>query len=209
MKKYCHKVQRGFTLTELMVTLVILGIILSIGLPSFSLSSSNARLSSSINAMTGALQLARSEAIKRIINAGISPIDSQRANATSWSTATALVVFVDNDKDGNRNSDTSEDIQYYDLAKNITVVDSGFNPIYRPDGRINSIGGNFTLADKGAYAPNTPSKNCRLLTIANTGRTSCCKRLIMESNDSGWLKCDDMTKQCTFSNDPPSCPPSP
>lgn len=207
MKKHCYKTQCAFTLTELMVTLVILGITLSIGLPSFQISSSNSRLSSSANTIAGALQLARSEAIKRVTNTGIAPIDSQRANAASWKVATGLVVFADKDQDGNRNSDTSEDIQYYNFSNNIIVDNSNFNTMYRPDGRINSIGVNISLTDNSAYDAKATTKNCRVLLVSNTGRTSCCKRLITNGSDSGWLRCDDMSKQCTFSNTPPNCPP--
>ncbi|MCP4996875.1 MAG: prepilin-type N-terminal cleavage/methylation domain-containing protein [Gammaproteobacteria bacterium] len=56
---------KGFTLVELMVTLVILGILLGVGIPSFrAMMRGNAVVAAS-NQLLGALLLARSEAVKR------------------------------------------------------------------------------------------------------------------------------------------------
>lgn len=55
----------GFTLLELMVTLAVLGIFLGIAVPSFQSSLTNSRLTTAANDLVGALQAARSEAIKR------------------------------------------------------------------------------------------------------------------------------------------------
>jgi type IV fimbrial biogenesis protein FimT len=196
MKKHCRKHTHGFTLTELMITVVILGITLSIGLPSFQTSTSNAKLTASVNTMTGSLQLARSQAIKAIKTAGVAP-KTVDANG-KWTQG--LIVFVDNDRDGLPNPDKSEDLQYYDLAKNIAVTPSdNNNPVYRPDGRINGLGTHFIFAETGREN----AKNCRMLVMANTGRMTCCKWV---DSSAAWIRCDDATKQCTL-NTPPSCPP--
>ena len=55
----------GFTLLELMVTVAVVGVLLSIALPSFSNSVKNSARTSNTNALIGSLLLARSEAIKR------------------------------------------------------------------------------------------------------------------------------------------------
>lgn len=57
--------QKGFTLIELMVTLTVLGVVLAWAIPSFSTILSNNRLETATNELHGALQLARSEAVKR------------------------------------------------------------------------------------------------------------------------------------------------
>ena len=56
---------QGFTLVELMVTLVVAAIILSIGIPSFTSSIRNNRTAAMTNELVTALHLARSEAVKR------------------------------------------------------------------------------------------------------------------------------------------------
>jgi type IV fimbrial biogenesis protein FimT len=57
--------QRGFTLVELMIGLAIAAIVLSLGVPNFVDLIRNNRMTSQINELVAALNLARSEAIKR------------------------------------------------------------------------------------------------------------------------------------------------
>lgn len=59
------KQQHGFTLIELMVTLAVLTILLTVGVPNFQSFMLKNRISTASNTLIGALNLARSEAIKR------------------------------------------------------------------------------------------------------------------------------------------------
>lgn len=56
---------RGFTLVELMVTLMVLAILLGIAVPSFRDAALSSRLSGYANDLVASVQVARSEAIKR------------------------------------------------------------------------------------------------------------------------------------------------
>jgi len=56
--------QHGFTLVELMIGLAIAAIVLGVGVPSFADLVRNNRLTSQVNELVGAFNLARSEAIK-------------------------------------------------------------------------------------------------------------------------------------------------
>ncbi|MGY0556390.1 GspH/FimT family pseudopilin [Lysobacter sp. A421] len=62
---------RGFTLIELMVTIVVLAILLTIGLPSFQGTLRSNRVATTTNEMVASLALARSEAIKGSQGAGM------------------------------------------------------------------------------------------------------------------------------------------
>ncbi len=57
--------QRGFTLIELMITIVILGILLFVGLPAYTHWMQNLKIRSGAEAVQNGLQLARSSAIAR------------------------------------------------------------------------------------------------------------------------------------------------
>ena len=56
--------QRGLTLVELMVTLAVAIVLLAVGMPMFSSMVDNNRAATEANALSFALQLARSEAVK-------------------------------------------------------------------------------------------------------------------------------------------------
>ena len=56
--------QRGFTILELMAVVVITGILLSVGLPSFQTLMFNNRITSQLNLFSSSLALARSEAVR-------------------------------------------------------------------------------------------------------------------------------------------------
>jgi type IV fimbrial biogenesis protein FimT len=56
--------QTGFTLTELVVVMAIVGILLGIGVPSFKYVTTANRVSSEVNALLGDMQYARSEAVR-------------------------------------------------------------------------------------------------------------------------------------------------
>lgn len=58
----------GFTLVEMMITLVVAAIVLGLAVPSFQTLIENNRVVTQVNEMVGAVNLARGEAIKRGIN---------------------------------------------------------------------------------------------------------------------------------------------
>lgn len=60
-----HWVERtGFTLVELLVVIAILAILVTIGIPNFGPTVANGRATAAANDLLGALQLARSEAVR-------------------------------------------------------------------------------------------------------------------------------------------------
>lgn len=78
--------QRGFTLAELMITLVILGILVGLGVPTFLNATLNSRLGSVANNLVVSAHLARSEAIKRNVTVRLCP----SANGTSCASQSAF-----------------------------------------------------------------------------------------------------------------------
>lgn len=76
--------QSGFTLIELMVTISILAILLGIGVPSFRATIEGNRIATVTNDLVGALQFARSEAIKRSTNVVLCSSSDQASCSGSW-----------------------------------------------------------------------------------------------------------------------------
>jgi prepilin-type N-terminal cleavage/methylation domain-containing protein len=87
--------ERGFTLIELMMVLVLVAILLGIGGPSFQASLQRNRMLSTVNDMAAALSFARAEAVIRTQPVAMCPTtDSAACAGTSWETG--YLVFVDN-----------------------------------------------------------------------------------------------------------------
>jgi len=57
--------QTGFTLMELMISLIVLAILLAVAMPSFQQFTSNNRVTTTQNDLVAAINLARSEAVRR------------------------------------------------------------------------------------------------------------------------------------------------
>ncbi|MGZ8945652.1 MAG: GspH/FimT family pseudopilin [Methylococcaceae bacterium] len=149
----------GFTLIELLIVISIIGITLSIAVPSFQALIASNRLTTSANSLVSALQLAKSEAIKsnRLV------IVSRNS---TW--ASGWVVFADNNQDGAQATDGTEPtISSFDaLSTGFTINTSYASRVtYRPDGRINTaIGGHFYFCSPASTA------DFRNVVIAATGR---------------------------------------
>ncbi len=84
----------GFTLIELMVTLVIAGILISIAAPSMASFVKNGRLTSQANTLMADLAFARSEAVKRGANVAVCrSSDSATCNTGAGTWATGWIVI--------------------------------------------------------------------------------------------------------------------
>ncbi|MFK7995334.1 MAG: GspH/FimT family pseudopilin [Granulosicoccus sp.] len=89
---------QGFTLIELLVAIAVLGILLGIGVPSFTEAVKESRISGQYNTMVGSLYLARSEAVKGPGQVTVCPRKSddpdQCGTKDDWSNG--WIVFIDN-----------------------------------------------------------------------------------------------------------------
>lgn len=91
--------QRGFTLTELMMTLAVLAVLVGIGVPSFREVALSSRLSSYANDFVASANLARGEAIKRNSRVGMCASSDGATCASSGGWEQGWVVFHDADND--------------------------------------------------------------------------------------------------------------
>jgi type IV fimbrial biogenesis protein FimT len=146
---------KGFTLIELMITVAIMSIMLTVGLPSFRSIIASNRLTSTTNSMVSALQLAKSEAMKQHKTVVIRKKNNDWKNG--WE------VFVD-DLIENKVFDSGETVlvvtTFDSVNSTIQIVPTYTNYIsFSATGR--AAAGHFTFCSGTDY---------RSVIIATTGR---------------------------------------
>ncbi|WP_081974653.1 GspH/FimT family pseudopilin [Novilysobacter arseniciresistens] len=107
----------GFTLVELMITLVVLGVLVGMAAPSFSNLINSNRLTAAANEVVAAMQVARMEAVRRNANVVLCPsTDGAACAGTAWR---EFIVFADEDGDNTVDAGTDE------VIRTVAVTESG------------------------------------------------------------------------------------
>jgi type IV fimbrial biogenesis protein FimT len=81
-----HSTQSGFTLVELLITITIATILMSIGIPSYKYVTTSNRVSGEINALLGDMQFARYEAVKEGLPVQICPTTASGTTCSATAT---------------------------------------------------------------------------------------------------------------------------
>jgi len=174
------KLNLGFTLIELMVTLAIGVILMMVAIPSLTTYKRNAELTSATNTLLSAINAARGEAMKRGMNAMVLPADG-----TNWSSG--WIVFVDKDRSQTyaNNIDSTVLVQaapasYIIVTGNQTAGLASPYILFDASGYSKTkVGGFGALTLSLARNDVTGSlvyEQTRRIKIANTGRVRTCKQ---------------------------------
>ena len=95
------RTQNGFTLYELMITLLIVGVVLTLGMPNLTAFSQNSRITSTVNDLHAAFRAARGEAARAKSNITICASDNSMTAAAdcqgNWEDG--FIVFIDSNGD--------------------------------------------------------------------------------------------------------------
>lgn len=146
--------QKGFTLIELMITLAVLAIVLGIAVPSFSSMLRDNRAATLGSELQGALQFARSEAVKRrqsVVICRSNAAGSGCANGTDWSGGWLV-----------RQASGSV-IKVWDSASGLAIVGPNPGLTFLGSGMASSVS-SFSVKPS-----NCSGKQKRLITVSITG----------------------------------------
>jgi type IV fimbrial biogenesis protein FimT len=183
---------RGFTVIELMLSLIVLGIIVALAAPALNNFVIQSRMTSQINELLADVSYARNEAATRGVRIGFcASTNSTSASANCSSTTSdwvnGRIVFVDVDGDGQRNTSSGSTELLLKVSPALTGSStlavtwsgSGAAPAafqFRPYGGMATANaaviGTSTITTNVTYkiCPNTSGKDGRQLSIAMTGR---------------------------------------
>ncbi|RDH45524.1 GspH/FimT family pseudopilin [Zooshikella ganghwensis] len=155
------KKNNGFTLIELMITIVILAILVAIAVPSFDTIIRNYRLQNEVNRIVGSLSLARSEAIKRNAVVRIARSD------TNWNQG--WTIYIDNTDDAlttYQGPAGLTELQFYEASGGDITVNTNSavtqHISFSGNGRLNLITNQIQIAvcdSRGASSGNLISIN--------------------------------------------------
>ncbi|ADE17005.1 putative type-4 fimbrial pilin related signal peptide protein (plasmid) [Nitrosococcus halophilus Nc 4] len=109
----------GFTLVELIITLAIAAILVTMAVPSFTNTIRNNRLVTDTNNLITAFNLARSEAIKRGVSSAICSGSESAGCGGNWNSG--WIVFVDSDEDCAYTAGTDTLLRVYEGLENSTL----------------------------------------------------------------------------------------
>lgn len=168
--------KRGFTLVELLITVAMAVILSTIALPSLSNLVTNSRVSAQVNDFVGAVNLVRSEAVKRGSGVTICPSSDGATCGKAADWASGWIVFTDPDVDAKVGAGEELIHAFPGLSGNTSMVFDGntrsitFLGIGRA---IRSFTGTVATPFTGTFAllcPPEAGDYCRYICINSQGR---------------------------------------
>lgn len=153
-----HRLQRlnksGFTLIEVMVSLVVLGILASLAAPSFSESIKKYRVKAIKDDLIASMQMARTEAIRRGRAVGLIreiAASDCTVNGASWNCGWRIVVDASGDRaiDNTERNDPANILQVttIPLGYNVTHTGDTNQMIYNVWGQATGVGQSFVISN--------------------------------------------------------------
>lgn len=170
--------QGGFTLIEMMFTVIVLAVLLGVGLPNFRDFLRNSRMTAAANDLLADYNYARSEAVKRRLPVALcKSTDGTTCETAATGSFSRWIVFVDRNGDGLVSAGPPADTLLKDrnIAEGITGTSTGYKTVFRPSGFPDpAIAGNalrilFCDTRKSAMTVGANS-SARGFTITATGR---------------------------------------
>jgi type IV fimbrial biogenesis protein FimT len=171
---------RGFTITELMIGLTLIGILLALGVPAFSSYLQNSKLAASARSFVNGVQTARAEAIRLNVPVEFILTDTTIANAVATGASSATgrtwVVRANDPASGPQQVDAKAAQEGTGGADAVQVTGDVASLTFNGLGAT-TLGAratfNFTSAIGVACAPAGPAR-CMRVVVSPNGRAVLC-----------------------------------
>jgi type IV fimbrial biogenesis protein FimT len=173
---------RGFTLLELMITLVLAAVVLGLGVPSFRDFQRNNRLTVSANDMLSLAISSRNEALRRQAVVSLCPSANPTSASATCGTGSGWISFIDTNDDCARAAGEELVSNAY-IASDVNAVANSTCIKYASTGYRVPVAGqpstaNFLYCDSRgnvAQYPSKPVSTARAVEVLPTGRGSVVK----------------------------------
>ena len=184
----------GFSLIELMIGLVVLGIVLMIGLPSLAIWMQNVQIRNAAETIAAGLNLARAEALRRNANVRFQLVDSLQASCVLSGQGTSWVVSTNNPA-GACNAAPSEAgpvLQKKDGAEGspnatVTSFDGNNTVVFNGLGRILTVTPltriDVANPNGGACVAAAGPMRCLRITVSTGGQIRMCDPAVADNTD--------------------------
>jgi type IV fimbrial biogenesis protein FimT len=160
--------QRGFTLGEVLTTLAVAGVSLSLVVPSLASVAQSNRNASAINELVATLHLARSEAIARNTRIAVCPSeDGQTCAAVAWEAG--WIRFAD--LDGNYRADAGEQVLGTSAGlAGLRIRTDAFDAAlgFGPSGQLGSPAAGAAAGDF-TFCPGTTAEGAQVIVVSALG----------------------------------------
>ena len=177
------KKQHGFTLYELLVTLLVIGVVLALGVPNLGEFTRNSRVTATANDLHGSFLLARSEAARAKTNITIcasrAPFGAAACDGASF--ADGWIIFVDENGDGERaglNENVLRAHEGADERVDIITNEGATHFSYAPNGLGRPIAGKTSILtaaicdERGNQDAAGGRSSARLVVVTPVGRST-------------------------------------
>jgi len=156
---------KGFTLIELMVTLVVGGILAVIAVPAMTTFVESNRLTTTTNDLIIAINAGRSEAIKRGVPVILCKSSSGTGCSASGTWQAGWVLFVDVDGSGGWTTNDVMLRSHEAVPPTLTITAAANSIVFKSLGTISAGAGGYTIC-------NAKIKKKRAITLMALGQTS-------------------------------------
>ena len=185
---------RGFTLYELLMTILVIGVVLALGIPNMATFTGNSRITATANDLHAAFQMARSEAARSksniVICASNNPFDDDADCGGTW--ADGFIVFrstnpadLDRDPDNEPLLRASPEIA---TGVNLQVIDDASYFMYAATGMGREIAGQsavsqiFICDERGNIQGAADNSVARMFVATPLGRATIVRNLDIIDN---------------------------